>query len=292
MARRVQRRPGVKSDTNFIDIPKEVLQEAEEKFAEEEKAEAEIKPEEAIAEEPEMKETEKPDKKARKKTSSTRKPSKLDAFREPDTSATLPASILSTLLIAVFGGGVGIVAQAAEYFGANSTIWWQDIIKDMQMNVVFTKFPIWFLLGLTVAVCSQRPLKAAINEFVFFLFTIVGRMAFPRVFPEAAAPEHIGTWVLITVISVPLALIFWYAKSRSVYSIIFDGIIIGVLAAYCFDCGMIYFHMTDVMMDLFNAIIVSLVVIVLASGIVQIVVSLIFGIAIALLLGPVIQMQL
>ncbi|MBO5994668.1 MAG: hypothetical protein J6Q41_04075 [Firmicutes bacterium] len=215
----------------------------------------------------------------------------LNKIREPDLSASLPASILSTILIGVFGVAVGLLAQAAEFFADNSTVWWQDVVKDLQFDVVFTKFPIWFLLGLTVAVCSQRPLKAAINEFVFFACTIVGRMLLPKVFPDATIPESFSTWITITAISIPLAVIFWYAKSRSWPSIAFDAIILGVLGAYCFDCGMIYFHFTDMVMDLFNAIIIALVAIVLGTGIIQVCVSLLLGLILAMALGPVIQMS-
>ena len=215
----------------------------------------------------------------------------LDKVREPDLTASVPASVLSTILVGVFGVAVGLLAQAAEFFAENSTVWWQDIVKDLQFDVVFSKFPIWFLLGLTVAVCSTRPLKAAINELVFFACTIVGRMLLPKVFADATVPESFSTWIMITAISIPLAVIFWYAKSRSWPSIAFDAIILGVMGAYCFDCGMIYFHFTDMVMDLFNAIIIALMAIVLATGIIQVCVSLLLGLILAMALGPIIQMS-
>ena len=215
----------------------------------------------------------------------------LDKVREPDLTASVPASVLSTILVGVFGVAVGLLAQAAEFFAENSTVWWQDIVKDLEFNLVFHKFPIWFMLGLTVAVCSQRPLKAAINELVFFIGVIVGFNIVPIIFKDAPKPENLMTWVLIAAVSVPLAMIFWYSKSGSWPSILFDALIIGVLAAYCFDCGLVYFHFTDMIMDLFNAVIIALVAIALATGIIQFVVSLLGGIIIALVLGPVIQMS-
>ena len=204
----------------------------------------------------------------------------LDRIREPETDVSLASSIVSTILVAIFGLIVGIVAQTFEYFASNSSVWWMDIIKDLQLNVVFHKFPIWFMLGLTVAVSSSRPLKAAINEFAFFAGVIVGS--------QASRPDNMGTWIIALIVSVPLAMVFWYAKSRSWPSIAFDAIIIGVLSALCFDCGFLYFHFNDLIMDLINAVIVILTVVALSSGVIQIVVSLIGGILIALILGPVI----
>ena len=76
----------------------------------------------------------------------------------------------------------------------------------------------------------------------------------------------------------------WFVKAPFIWG----GIIIGVLSALCFDCGFLYFHFNDLIMDLINAVIVILTVVALSSGVIQIVVSLIGGILIALILGPVI----
>ena len=54
---------------------------------------------------------------------------------------------------------------------------------------------------------------------------------------------------------------------------------------------MIYFHFTDMVMDLFNAIIIALMAIVLATGIIQVCVSLLLGVILAMALGPIIQMS-
>ena len=58
----------------------------------------------------------------------------LDKVREPDLTASVPASVLSTILVGVFGVAVGLLAQAAEFFAENSTVWWQDIVKDLQFD--------------------------------------------------------------------------------------------------------------------------------------------------------------
>lgn len=212
----------------------------------------------------------------------------LDRIREPETDVSLASSIVSSVLVLAFGIIVGIVAQMFEFFATNSSVWWMDIVKDLQLNEVFKRPPIWFMLGLMVAVSSSRPLKAAINEFEFFIGVIVGMNIVPIVFSSAPRPGHLSTWIIIALVSVPLAMIFWYAKSNSWPSIAFSAVIIGVLGAYCFDCGFLYFHFNDLIMDLINAVIVILTVVALSSGVIQIVVSLIGGILIALILGPVI----
>ena len=212
----------------------------------------------------------------------------LDKIRERDLDVSLASSIVSTILVIVFGVIVGVVAQTFEYFAANSSAWWQDIVKDLQLNVIFEKPPIWFMLGLLVAVSSSRPIKAAINDLAFFIGVIVGFHLVPMVFSAASGPEHLTTWIIIAIVSIPLGLVFWYAKSNSWPSILFSSIIIGVMGAYCFDCGFLYFHFHDIIMDLVNAVIIVLTVVALASGVIQVVVSIILGIVIALALGPII----
>ena len=214
---------------------------------------------------------------------------KLDRIREPDADVSLAASILSSILVVIFGAAVGLVSQAAIFFGQNSTVWWQDIVSDFEIDVLFSKFPVWFMFGIIVAVASSSYLKAMINEFCFFVGVCIGKTMLPRVFAEAAGPDDLGKWVLIAVISVPLAFIFWYAKSGSWPSIIFDVLIIGLMGAYLFDCGMIYFHFSeDFIMDLYNLAIFAVTFIAIASGVVQVVVTLVVGLFITLMLGPVI----
>ena len=60
------------------------------------------------------------------------------------------------------------------------------------------------------------------------------------------------------------------------------------MGAYCFDCGFLYFHFNDLIMDLINAVIILLTVVALSSGVIQVVVTVLGGILIALVLGPVI----
>ncbi len=212
---------------------------------------------------------------------------RLDRIRERDKEVSIAANILSSLLILFLAVIVGAVVLAIQYFAGNSTVWWQDIFKDVGIDQVFKHFPFWFLLGLAVAVNSSRPIKAAINEFIFFLGVIIGFNILPKVLSDVQKPDNMGTWYLVMVVSAVLAMVFWYAKSNSWPSIAFDAVIIGVLGAVMFDCGFLYFHFNDLIMDLYNAIILVLIVVVLASGVVQFVVSLLAGVLIALALGPV-----
>ena len=212
---------------------------------------------------------------------------KLDKIRERDKDVNIASHILSSILIAFMGVIVGAVALTVIHFAENSTVWWMDVFKDVGIDQIFKHFPFWFMMGLGVAVNSSRPIKAAINDFVFFVGVIVGYTIVPIVLKGAAKPDNMGTWIIIAIVSAPLAMIFWYSKSKSWPSIAFDAVILGILGAVLFDCGFVYFHFNDLIMDLYNAIFVALIAVVLASGVVQFVVSLAGGVLIALILGPI-----
>ena len=74
-----------------------------------------------------------------------------------------------------------------------------------------------------------------------------------------------------------------------VQSIIFDVLIIGIMGAYLFNCGFLYFHFNeDFIVDLLNMVIMLLIYILLGSGVIQLLVTLGGGVLLALALGPVI----
>ena len=211
---------------------------------------------------------------------------KLNKIREPE-EASMASGIIASILFAVIGIAVGAAVCWINYMADHSTVWWQDIVGDLQLNTVFSRFPIWFLMGLCVAVWSYHPIKAAINEIAFFVGVTAGHMIAPKVIPGLEGASGGGTkWLLIGVIAAALAVVIWYAKSKSWPSIAFDAVIIGLLGAYCFDIGFVYFHFNDLIIDLINVLIVFLVVVVLGSGLIQFLVSLLGGALIALILSP------
>lgn len=210
---------------------------------------------------------------------------KLNKIREPE-EATMASGIIASIIFVVIGIVVGAAVSWINYTAEHSTVWWQDIVGDLQLNTVFSSFPIWFLMGLCVAVWSYHPIKAAINEIAFFVGVTAGHIIGPKVIPGIESTGGSTKWLLVGVIAAALAVIIWYAKSTSWPSIAFDAVIIGLMGAYCFDCGFVYFHLNDLIMDLINVLIVFLVVVVLASGIIQFLVSLVGGALIALLLSP------
>ena len=65
---------------------------------------------------------------------------RLDKIRERDKDVSIAASILSTILVTFLGVIVGAVALTIQYFAANSTVWWQDIFKDVGIDKIFSGY--------------------------------------------------------------------------------------------------------------------------------------------------------
>ena len=212
---------------------------------------------------------------------------KLNYIREPDLDVSFGASITSSFLALVFGVIMGAATAVIKFFGANSTVWWQDIISELQFDKLVSSFPIWFLLALAICVNSSRPLKAGINVLLFFIGVCAGIMAAPLVIKSMTLDEKMSRWFIITAVATALAFVFWYAKGKNWPSLIFDTLIIGLFGAWAFDCGFLYFQVGDLITDGFNALILVFIVIVLANGFLQFFGSLMLGVLLALALSPV-----
>ena len=214
----------------------------------------------------------------------------LNKIREPETEdASKAVSVIGSVFAVLLGIVFAVLTQVLNHFANDSTVWWMDIVGELELNVVFNQWPLWFLFGLAAAVWSWTPLKALINEFLFFAGVIIGFHISPKVMEGIEVPENMKIWYIALVVAPILAVIFWYSKSKSWPSIIFDVLIIGIMGAYLFNCGFLYFHFNeDFIVDLLNMVIMLLIYILLGSGVIQLLVTLGGGVLLALALVPVI----
>ena len=210
----------------------------------------------------------------------------LNKIREPETEdASKAVSVIGSVFAVLLGIVFAVLTQVLNHFANDSTVWWMDIVGELELNVVFNQWPLWFLFGLAAAVWSWTPLKA----FLFFAGVIIGYHISPKVMEGIEVPENMKIWYIALVVAPILAVIFWYSKSKSWPSIIFDVLIIGIMGAYLFNCGFLYFHFNeDFIVDLLNMVIMLLIYILLGSGVIQLLVTLGGGVLLALALGPVI----
>ena len=206
---------------------------------------------------------------------------KLNKIRTPDNNIQLKNKIINTILILAFGIVLGIIAKWLDNLAIDNSIWWQQIIGNLNLNNVLSEFGIWLLIALAIAIYSKTPLRAALNAFLFFVGMNVSYHLYTIMFSGFNPESYMMIWYGLTLVSPFIALICWYSKGEKVPSIIISSLIIGVMFKISFSIGLIYFGFKSIIDTLI--FIASLVILYKKPK--NILISLICGIVIAFLLS-------
>lgn len=164
---------------------------------------------------------------------------KLNRIRSPKP-ASVKCTVLSAVIIFFIGVGLGIFQKWVESIALEDTIWWHRILEVLDLGNFFSEPAIWFLLALTIAVFSCSALRAALNVFVFFAGMCIAYHLSSVLFAGFNPASYMMIWYGLTAASPFLAVICWYAKGRSVVSIILDVLIFAVFTLACLGIGYVY----------------------------------------------------
>ena len=168
-------------------------------------------------------------------------------IRKPETITNKPASIACSGGFLLLGIVLGAFSKWLDNLALDSTIWWHTIIETFDLGNVFSEFPVWLLLALSVAVFSKTPVKAAVNTFLFFTGMCASYHIYTVVFSGFNPMQYMMIWYGITLFSPILAVLCWYAKGTGTISIILDIGIIAVFFLSCFSIGFFYIDLRGVL---------------------------------------------
>lgn len=166
---------------------------------------------------------------------------KLNKIRTPDKNILLKKKIINTLLIFALGIVLGIIAKWLDNLAIDNSIWWQQIIGNLNLNNVLSEFGIWLFIALAISVYSKSPLRAALNVFLFFVGMNVSYHLYTIMFSGFNPKAYMMIWYGLTIVSPLLAVICWYSKGERIPSIIISSLIIGVMLKISFSVGLVYF---------------------------------------------------
>ena len=206
----------------------------------------------------------------------------LRRIRAPKPVRSPWTRLLFPVLALLLGVLLGVFAKWLDNLALDDAVSWHRLIGALDLGNVFSEFGVWLLLALALAVFSPGPVQAALRVFLFFAGMCAAYHAWTVAFSGFDPAGYMRIWYALTLISPLLAVLCWYAKGRSVPSMVLGALILTVLARCCFSTGWFYFDLNGPV----NAAIFLLAAAALYAGPVQIGVDVAAGIALAVVLGP------
>ena len=177
---------------------------------------------------------------------------KLNKVRAPEES-TLKHQIISTIIILLSGAVLGVIQKRldATYFNELPYIFQKiDIIN------FFGRLSIWILLAVIISIYSKNPRRASVNVFAFFTGMLAGYYIYCNFVLGFLSVDYMLKWVVIAVISMPVAYLCWYAKGEGKFAVVLSAGILGVLLAQAISLtqGIYVYHFTEICVWLIGVI--------------------------------------
>lgn len=152
----------------------------------------------------------------------------LDKIRRHHPGHSLPQKLAFTFLIVLLGFGMGVLAKFLDGVAVNDMPSW---LRPLDLGNFFSLVAPWAFAGLLISLFSRTPIRAAINAFGFYCGMLIGYYLYCGVFAHFLPDlSYLSIWLLLTLISPLLAMIFWYGRGRGTVA----GFIAAVAIAYFF----------------------------------------------------------
>ncbi len=166
----------------------------------------------------------------------------LNVIRKENDNHSFKRKLINTLLILLFGIVLGFVSKWLDSRTYNNAI-----LDYLDLGNFFSDMAIWLFIALALSVYSYNPRRASLNVFLFFLGMTISYHLYTVLFNGFNPSNYMMIWYRFTLISPLLAYICWYAKSKSMFSVIINTVIILVMSISCFSRGMWYFDFRGIL---------------------------------------------
>ena len=165
----------------------------------------------------------------------------LNSIRKENNNLSFKRKIINSLLILLLGIVLGFISKWFDSRTFNS------FLDYLDLGNFFSDMAIWLFIALIISIYSKSPIRASINVFLFFLGMNTSYHLYTILFNGFNPKSYMMIWYSLTIISPVLAYICWYAKGKSILSIIIDTCIILVMLVSCFSIGMWYFDIKGIL---------------------------------------------
>ena len=171
----------------------------------------------------------------------------LEKIRKPKTlkGGTAVSGALIALLL---GLGLGVFAKWLDIIGIDRIVTWKHLLEKLAFARFFADIPVWLVFALALAVYSYKPWQAGLNVLAMGA-GMCGSVYLNRIlFPGASAPSvPMTTLYLVCAAAAVAALIVWYAKGKSIVSLILGILIMALFWLLCFRIGLFYIKLNGIL---------------------------------------------
>ncbi len=155
-----------------------------------------------------------------------------EKIRTPEKDVPLKIQMVTTIGVMLFGFALGVLQKWIDGTPGNMFPLW---MRQLDIRNYFGRLAVWILLATMISIYSKTPLRASINTFLFFVSMLAGYYLYCNYILGFLPRAYMMIWVVMSLASIFMAYICWYARGEGIISIIISSAIIGVLFAHAFS---------------------------------------------------------
>lgn len=165
----------------------------------------------------------------------------LEKIRKPECDGNFKRNALYGGIFLLAGTLLGVFSKWLDATVIDDGVWWQRLLGATDLGNVFSEFSVWLFAALAISVYAKTPLNAALRVFLFFAGMCAAYHAFSVIIAGFNPMSYMMIWYGFTILSPLLAVLCWYAKGKSVPSLVLCTLILWVMTSCCFSTGLLYF---------------------------------------------------
>ena len=164
-------------------------------------------------------------------------------IRKPN-SLSVPKAIVNSLMIFMSGIILGIISKALDEIPVNLL---PTFFEMIDLRNFFSRIGFWMFIGICIAVYAKTPLRAALNNILFFIGMVGSYYIYTITIAGFFPKSYMMLWVGMTIISPVLGMLCWYAKGTHIVSVCISAIIFMMMTRQAFNFGFWYFDISYVL---------------------------------------------
>ncbi|MFV0517454.1 MAG: DUF6518 family protein [Aminipila sp.] len=176
----------------------------------------------------------------------------------PKRNFSITTQVLISLSIFIFGICLGLFSKFLDYKQAELPAMLSKIDEYLDLHNFLGGFAPWIVIAVCISVYSNKPIRAAINTFLFFVGMVSSYYMYSYFVAGFFPKSYAVIWIVLTLISPLCAFFCWFAKGNGIVGLLFSSGIISLLINTACVYGLFYIHIRswlNVMMLIFGIII-------------------------------------